>query len=282
MMLTHSDHLDAFLNAIGRVPLLTAAEEQQLARQRDAGDTDALRSLCEANLRLVVSIAKRYVGRGLDLEDLIQEGCIGLRRGAEKFDPSRGLKFSTYATWWIRQAVSRAVLDQGRNVRLPVHLGDSLSKVRKTRERLVQTLNREPSPSELACALGWPVSKLRRTLAAGYSIDSLDAPVPGRYDRDEEMTLGGVLADNALPVPATSEQHDLRQRLRAALGELPERHAQILAQRYGLADGEHHTLEETGRAFGITRERARQLEAEALQMLRQLAPVEALRSFLED
>jgi RNA polymerase primary sigma factor len=303
MSLATNEHLDTFLERIGRVPLLTAAEEQQLAYARDAGDDGALDYLQQANLRLVVSIAKRYVGHGLPIDDLIQEGCIGLHTAARRFDPSRGLKFSTYATWWIRQAVARAVLDSGRVVRLPVHLGESLAKVRRAREALGQELGRTPTNSEVAGRLGWPVSKLRRMLAASYAAESLDAPIPNLL-HDNELTLGASLESADAPVPESSEQHDLAQRLRAVLAELterrrahlaerpewrqsmqveiPERAAEMLALRYGLADGEPHTLEEVGQAFGVTRERARQIEAEALAMLRELASVAALRSFLED
>jgi RNA polymerase primary sigma factor len=286
------DSIQAYLNEIGQVPLLSAAEEIELAermargvaaeRRLAAGQslTPQLRAaleadvasgqaarhhLTQANLRLVVSIAKKYVGRGLSLMDLVQEGNLGLMRAVEKFDPTRGNRFSTYATWWIRQAVTRAIAEQARTIRLPVHMSESMGQVKRTAERLAQALGRQPTTEELATALGQPTEKLTRVLEAMRLPISLETPV----GEDRENTLGEFVEDTTQETPLEAASHELlRQDLRAALEELDERARRIVILRYGLEDGQHRTLEAVGKMMGMTRERARQIEAEALRQLR--------------
>jgi len=298
------DPVQAYLNEIGQVSLLTAAEEVELAEQLARGAaaerrlasqadlTPQLRTalqaevasgqvarhhLTQANLRLVVSIAKKYMGRGLSLMDLIQEGNIGLMRAVEKFDPTRGNRFSTYATWWIRQAVSRALAEQSRTIRLPVHMSESIGKVKRTAERLAQALGRQPTREELATALGQPVEKITRVLDAMRHPISLETPV----GEDRETTLREFIEDEAQTAPVeVATQQLMRRDLLAVLDELTERERRVLILRYGLLDGQHRTLEMVGKAIGMTRERARQIEAEALQKLRTSGVGRHLRDYL--
>jgi RNA polymerase primary sigma factor len=298
------DSIQNYLQEIGRVALLNAAEEVELAERMERGSVaaqrlieeeltlqqrallrseiasaaDARRHLIQANLRLVVSIAKKYVGRGLSLLDLIQEGNIGLMRAVEKFDYHKGNRFSTYATWWIRQAVTRAIAEQGRTIRLPVHMSESVGQVRRTADRLAQVLERQPTAEEIATALGQPIERIERVLEAARRPISLETPV----GEDGQHTLGEFLPDDDLTAPSEfAVQQMLRQDLEDALGHLSERERRIIDLRYGLADGQRRTLEEVGRELGMTRERARQIEAEALRRLRMPDVGQHLRDYLE-
>ncbi|GAB4439776.1 MAG: sigma-70 family RNA polymerase sigma factor [Chloroflexi bacterium OHK40] len=299
------DPVQHYLQEIGRVSLLTAREEVELAERIERGNAaqarlaepmelslaarrslehdtalgnEARRHLIQANLRLVVSIAKKYVGRGLSLLDLIQEGNIGLMRAVEKFDYTKGNRFSTYATWWIRQAVTRAIAEQGRTIRLPVHMSESVGQVKRTSERLAQSLERQPTAEEIAIALGQPVERIQRVLEAARRPVSLETPVGD----EGEHTLGDFLPDDELPSPTEfASAQMLRSDLSAALGHLSERERRIIDLRYGLVDGRRRTLEEVGRALGMTRERARQIEAEALRRLRSPDVGQHLRDYLE-
>ncbi len=299
------DSVQHYLQEIGRVALLTASEEVELAERIERGDaarrrlesdeehtsllhealerdaqsgSDARRHLIQANLRLVVSIAKKYVGRGLSLLDLIQEGNIGLMRAVEKFDYRKGNRFSTYATWWIRQAVTRAIAEQGRTIRLPVHMSESVGQVKRTAEKLSQSLERQPTPEEIAIALGQSIERVRRILEAARRPISLEMPVGD----DGEHTLGDFLPDDELPTPTDfASQQLLRYDLSCALDHLSERERKIIDLRYGLIDGQRRTLEEVGRVLGMTRERARQIEAEALRRLRHSDVGQHLRDYLE-
>ena len=297
------DAVQHYLQEIGRVALLTAAEEVALAERIERGraaascliqtselglrrslerdvqsGNDARRHLIQANLRLVVSIAKKYVGRGLSLLDLIQEGNIGLMRAVEKFDHTKGNRFSTYATWWIRQAVTRAIAEQGRTIRLPVHMSESVGQVKRTAERLSQSLERQPIPDEIALALGQPIERVQRVLEAARRPVSLETPVGD----EGEHTLGDFLPDEEVPSPTDfAATQLLRLDLSAALDHLSERERRIIDLRYGLVDGHRRTLEEVGRALGMTRERARQIEAEALRRLRSPDIGLHLRDYLE-
>ena len=299
------DSVQHYLQEIGRVPLLSAAEEVELAERMERGEAatrrlesaevmsrqlrsalhadvisgqEARRHLIQANLRLVVSIAKKYVGRGLSLLDLIQEGNIGLMRAVEKFDYHKGNRFSTYATWWIRQAVTRAIAEQGRTIRLPVHMSESVGQVKRAAERLAQALERQPTTEEIATALGQPIERIERVLEAARRPVSLETPV----GEDGEHTLGDFLQDDELPTPAEfASQQLLRRDLAAALDHLNERERRIIDLRYGLADGQRRTLEEVGKVLGMTRERARQIEAEALRRLRAPEIGQHLRDYLE-
>jgi RNA polymerase primary sigma factor len=298
------DDIQMYLNEIGRVPLLTFAEEVALAEQlargvaakqrlaAQAGFEPSLRvalradvelgeaarqHLTQANLRLVVSIAKKYVGHGLSLMDLIQEGNLGLMRAVEKYDPARGNRFSTYATWWIRQAVSRALAERSRTIRLPVHLTESIGQVKRAAERLAQALERQPTVEELATALGQPLEKVTRVLEAMRQPVSLQMPV----GEEQENTLGALIADAEQEPPLESASRELMRRdVAMALEELTEREQRVLNLRYGLSDGQHRTLEEVGKAIGMTRERARQIEAEAMRRLRSSDRWRHLRDYL--
>jgi RNA polymerase primary sigma factor len=299
------DMVQHYLQEIGRVALLTAQQEIDLAEQIERGNlaeaqmamaagfnareqrtlqlliqqgNEARRHLIQANLRLVVSIAKKYVGRGLSLLDLIQEGNIGLMRAVEKFDREKGNRFSTYATWWIRQAVTRAIAEQGRTIRLPVHMSESVSQVKRMSDRLSQTLERQPSADEIALALGQPLERIERVLEAARRPVSLATPV----GEEGEHTLGDFLPDEDLPAPGEqATQQFLQQDLSLALDQLNERERRIIDLRYGLGNNRRHTLEEIGRRLGMTRERARQIEAEALRRLRSPDVGQHLRDYLE-
>jgi len=269
------DAITAYLREIGRVPMLSHSQEIELAKRIEKGDKEAVQQFVLANLRLVVSIAKRYVGRGLTLLDLIQEGNIGLMRAVQRYDWRRGHRFSTHATWWIRQAISRAVADKGRAIRLPVYVNTALNRVRRERQRLVQELGREPSEEELATAVGIEVHRLHELEAAPGAPISLESPV----GEDEEQELGDVLADEASTSPEeAATAHTLTQEVRDVLSDvLTPREQLVLELRFGLGNGHTYPLEQVGRQLGITRERVRQIEAGALAKLRQPKVLERLR-----
>ncbi len=268
------DSLRLYLRSIGRVDLLTAAQEVELAKRIERGDMLAKRQMVEANLRLVVSIAKGYLGRGLSFLDLIQEGSLGLIRAVEKFDYRRGYKFSTYATWWIRQAVTRAIADKARTIRIPVHMVEKLNRVAHVERQLVQRLGREPEAVEIAEELRWPVSDVRDILRVAQLPVSLEKPVGD----EDESELGDFVADEAVrePVEEASE-HLQKEGVRRALDALPERERQVIELRYGLGGAEPLTLEEVGRTFGVTRERIRQIENNTLKKLKRLPEAQMLR-----
>jgi RNA polymerase primary sigma factor len=272
------DSLRLYLRSIGKVELLTASQEVALAKRIERGDMLAKREMVEANLRLVVSIAKGYLGRGLSFLDLIQEGSLGLIRAVEKFDYRRGYKFSTYATWWIRQAVTRAIADKARTIRIPVHMVEKLNRVAHVERQLVQRLGREPEPDEIAEELRWTVAEVRDILRVAQVPVSLEKPVGDEDDSE----LGDFVRDDegAEPFEEASE-HLQREGVRKALDALPERERQVIELRYGLSGLEPLTLEEVGRTFGVTRERTRQLEAEALRHLRSPGVGARLQAYLE-
>ena len=261
------DSVRMYLSEIGNVPLLTAEQEVTLARAIRKGDKDAKKQLAEANLRLVVSIAKKYIGRGLSFLDLIQEGNIGLFRAVEKFDPERGFKFSTYATWWIRQAITRAIADQARTIRIPVHMVETINKFTHTQRRLAQELGREPLPEEIAAEMGMDIKKVDHILRISQDIVSLEAPVG--TDGDDSNKLGDFIPDDdgISPADLTNKQI-LKENIHEMLQYLSPRENKIVRMRFGLGDGVGHTLEEVGREFGVTRERIRQIEAKVLQKLK--------------
>jgi RNA polymerase primary sigma factor len=268
------DSLRLYLRSIGRVELLTASQEVELAKRIERGDMLAKRQMVEANLRLVVSIAKGYLGRGLSFLDLIQEGSLGLIRAVEKFDYRRGYKFSTYATWWIRQAVTRAIADKARTIRIPVHMVEKLNRVAHVERQLVQKLGREPEPAEIAEELRWPVADVRDILRVSQLPVSLEKPVGD----EDESELGDFVADDAVLEPfEEASEHLQKEGVRNALNALPERERQVIELRYGLAGGEPLTLEEVGRTFGVTRERIRQIENNTLKKLQRLPEAQMLR-----
>jgi RNA polymerase primary sigma factor len=268
------DSLRLYLRAIGRVELLTADEEVALAKRIERGDMIAKRQMVEANLRLVVSIAKGYLGRGLGFLDLIQEGSLGLIRAVEKFDYRRGYKFSTYATWWIRQAVTRAIADKARTIRIPVHMVEKLNRVTHVERQLVQRLGREPEPEEIAAELRCSVRDVRDILRVAQLPISLEKPIGD----EDESELGDFVADNALSEPFEEASGHLQQEcVRKVLNSLPERERQVMELRYGLSGTEPLTLEEVGQAFGVTRERIRQIETSTLKKLKQLPEAQMLR-----
>jgi len=272
------DSVRLYLREIGKIPLLTPAEELELAYKVVAGDKDAKDKMAEANMRLVVSIAKRYSGRGLDFLDLIQEGNTGLLRAVEKFDPDKGFKFSTYATWWIRQAITRAIADQARTIRIPVHMVETINKLLRTQRRLTQELNREPTNEEIAEAMEMDVDKVEYVMKIKQDITSLDASVG---NDDEDSVLGDFIEDEdaASPVDSASTQL-LKQQLWAILNTLNDRERKIIILRFGLEDGRPRTLEEVGQIFGVTRERIRQIEAKTLAKVRKHKDARTLHEYL--
>lgn len=272
------DSVRLYLREIGKIPLLTAEEELALAKKVVSGDKRAKDKMAEANMRLVVSIAKRYVGRGLDLLDLIQEGNTGLLRAVEKFDPDRGFKFSTYATWWIRQAITRAIADQARTIRIPVHMVETINKLLRTQRRLTQELNREPTNEEIATAMEMEVEKVEHIMKIKQDISSLDASV---RDDEEDSVLGDFIEDEDTVSPEESATGQLlKEQVKQILGTLTEREQKILKLRFGLEDGKSHTLEEVGQEFLVTRERIRQIEAKALAKLRKHKDAKKLHDYI--
>jgi len=268
------DSLRLYLRSIGQVELLTAAQEVELAKRIERGDMLAKRQMVEANLRLVVSIAKGYLGRGLSFLDLIQEGSLGLIRAVEKFDYRRGYKFSTYATWWIRQAVTRAIADKARTIRIPVHMVEKLNRVAHVERQLVQKLGREPEPAEIAEELRWPVADVRDILRISQLPVSLEKPVGD----EDESELGDFVADDAVLEPfEEASEHLQKEGVRKALDALPDRERQVIELRYGLSGAEPLTLEEVGKTFGVTRERIRQIENNTLKKLQRLPEAQMLR-----
>ena len=273
------DSVRLYLREIGKIPLLNAEEELTLARKVVDGDKDAKDKMAEANMRLVVSIAKRYVGRGLDLLDLIQEGNTGLLRAVEKFDPDKGFKFSTYATWWIRQAITRAIADQARTIRIPVHMVETINKLLRTQRRLTQELNREPTNDEIAKAMDLDVDKVEHIMKIKQDISSLDASI---RDDEEESVLADFIEDEDAVSPEESATNQLlKEQVKIMLSALTEREQKILKLRFGLEDGKQHTLEEVGQEFSVTRERIRQIEAKALAKLRKHKDAKKLHDYIK-
>ena len=272
------DPVKVYLKEIGRVPLLTPEEEIELAIRIADDDQKAKQRLAEANLRLVVSIAKRYVGRGMQFLDLIQEGNLGLIKAVDKFDYTKGFKFSTYATWWIRQAITRAIADQARTIRIPVHMVETINKVKKTNSQLLHKNGREPSAEEIAVELNMPVDKVREIMRVAQEPVSLETPI----GEEEDSHLGDFIPDDDSPAPAdAASMLLLKEQLNDVLKTLTPREAKVLALRFGLEDGHPHTLEEVGSEFGVTRERIRQIEAKALRKLRHPSRSKKLRDFID-
>jgi RNA polymerase primary sigma factor len=273
------DSVRLYLREIGKIPLLSAEEELALAQRVVAGDKDAKDLMAEANMRLVVSIAKRYVGRGLDLLDLIQEGNTGLLRAVEKFDPDKGFKFSTYATWWIRQAITRAIADQARTIRIPVHMVETINKLLRTQRRLTQELNREPTNEEIAKEMEIEVDKVEHIMKIKQDISSLDASI---RDDEEDSVLADFIEDEDTVSPEESATGQLlKEQVKDMLAALTEREQKILKLRFGLEDGKSHTLEEVGQEFSVTRERIRQIEAKALAKLRKHRDAKKLHDYIK-
>lgn len=272
------DPVRMYLKEIGKVPLLSAEEEIELAKKMEMGDEDAKKRLAEANLRLVVSIAKRYVGRGMLFLDLIQEGNLGLIKAVEKFDYRKGYKFSTYATWWIRQAITRAIADQARTIRIPVHMVETINKLIRVSRQLLQELGREPQPEEIAEEMNMPVERVREILKISQEPVSLETPI----GEEEDSHLGDFIQDDNVPVPAEAAAFTLlKEQLVEVLGTLTEREQKVLRLRFGLDDGRARTLEEVGKEFNVTRERIRQIEAKALRKLRHPSRSRKLKDFLD-
>ncbi len=275
------DSVRLHLREIGKIPLLTAEEELALAQKVKSGNKRAKDKMAEANMRLVVSIAKRYSGRGLDFLDLIQEGHTGLLRAVEKFDPDKGFKFSTYATWWIRQAITRAIADQARTIRIPVHMVETINKLLRTQRRMTQELNREPTIEELAKELEMEPEKVEYVMKIKQDISSLDAGV-GRDGEDEDSVLGDFIEDEDSATPEESAANQLlKEQVQSVLSTLSEREQKIIKMRFGLENGKSHTLEEVGQEFAVTRERIRQIEAKALAKLRKHKDAKKLYEYLQ-
>ena len=272
------DPVRMYLKEIGKVPLLSAEEEIELAKRMELGDQEAKKRLAEANLRLVVSIAKRYVGRGMLFLDMIQEGNLGLIKAVEKFDYRKGYKFSTYATWWIRQAITRAIADQARTIRIPVHMVETINKLIRVSRQLLQELGREPTPEEIAAEMNMPVDRVREILKISQEPVSLETPI----GEEEDSHLGDFIQDDNVPVPADAAAFTLlKEQLEEVLGTLTEREQKVLTLRFGLEDGRARTLEEVGKEFNVTRERIRQIEAKALRKLRHPSRSRKLKDYLE-
>ena len=272
------DHVRMYLKEIGKVPLLSGNEEIELAKLMEEGDEEAKQRLAEANLRLVVSIAKRYVGRGMAFLDLIQEGNLGLIKAVEKFDYKKGYKFSTYATWWIRQAITRAIADQARTIRIPVHMVETINKLIRVSRQLLQELGRDPTPDELAKEMQMPADKVRDILKIGQDPVSLETPI----GEEEDSHLGDFIPDDDIPAPAEAAAFTLlKEQLMDVLDTLTEREEKVLRLRFGLDDGRARTLEEVGKEFNVTRERIRQIEAKALRKLRHPSRSKKLKDYLD-
>ncbi|MBR0147008.1 MAG: RNA polymerase sigma factor RpoD [Eubacterium sp.] len=272
------DPVRMYLKEIGKVPLLSAEDEIELAKKMEEGDEEAKKKLAEANLRLVVSIAKRYVGRGMLFLDLIQEGNLGLIKAVEKFDYRKGYKFSTYATWWIRQAITRAIADQARTIRIPVHMVETINKLIRVSRQLLQELGREPAPEEIAEEMDISVDRVREILKISQEPVSLETPI----GEEEDSHLGDFIQDENVPVPAEAAAFTLlKEQLVEVLGTLTDREQKVLRLRFGLDDGRARTLEEVGKEFNVTRERIRQIEAKALRKLRHPSRSRKLKEFLE-
>ncbi|KRN43423.1 RNA polymerase sigma factor RpoD [Fructilactobacillus fructivorans] len=273
-----NDPVRMYLKEIGRVPLLTADQEVQLALRIEQGDETAKQELAEANLRLVVSIAKRYVGRGMQFLDLIQEGNMGLMKAVEKFDYRKGFKFSTYATWWIRQAITRAIADQARTIRIPVHMVETINKLIRIQRQLLQDLGREPLPSEIGAEMDMPTSKVREILKIAQEPVSLETPI----GEEDDSHLGDFIEDEDATSPADHAAYELlKEQLESVLDTLTDREENVLRLRFGLDDGRTRTLEEVGKVFGVTRERIRQIEAKTLRKLRHPSRSKQLKDFLD-
>jgi RNA polymerase primary sigma factor len=273
-----NDPVRMYLKEIGRVPLLSADDEVELAKRIENGDEEAKRRLAEANLRLVVSIAKRYVGRGMLFLDLIQEGNMGLIKAVEKFDHDKGFKFSTYATWWIRQAITRAIADQARTIRIPVHMVETINKLIRVSRQLLQELGREPTPEEIAAEMDLSTDKVREIMKIAQEPVSLETPI----GEEDDSHLGDFIEDQEALAPADAAAYELlKEQLEDVLDTLTEREENVLRLRFGLDDGRTRTLEEVGKVFGVTRERIRQIEAKALRKLRHPSRSKRLKDFLE-
>ena len=271
------DPVRMYLKEIGRIPLLSSEEEIELAKRMEMGDEEAKKKLSKANLRLTVSIAKRYSGRGMQFLDLIQEGNLGLIKAVEKFDYRKGYKFSTYATWWIRQSITRAIADQARTIRIPVHMVETMNRVNRTSRRLLQEYGREPTPEEIAVTMNLPVERILEVSKISQEPVSLETPI----GEEEDSHLGDFIQDEHVPVPSEEAAHTLlREQLEEVMDTLSDREQKVLALRFGLEDGKPHTLEEVGRDFQVTRERIRQIEAKALRKLRHPTRSRKLRDFL--
>ncbi|MBQ5382517.1 MAG: RNA polymerase sigma factor RpoD [Ruminococcus sp.] len=276
--ITIDDPVKVYLKEIGRVPLLSSEEEVDLAIRISNGNVAAKQRLSEANLRLVVSIAKRYLGRGMQFLDLIQEGNLGLIKAVEKFDYTKGFKFSTYATWWIRQAITRAIADQARTIRIPVHMVETINKVKKVQSQLLHQNGHEPSPDEIAEVIDMPVDKVREIMRVAQEPVSLETPI----GEEEDSHLGDFIPDNDAPAPADAASHTmLREQLADVLSTLTPREAKVLRLRFGLEDGRSRTLEDVGKEFNVTRERIRQIEAKALRKLRHPSRSRKLKDYLD-